>query len=236
MSDRNPLLAPRTSRAEAIARSIEARISEQGLPTGHRLGTKQSLRAEFDVAPATLTEAVRLLSARGTVTVRPGVSGGIFVAAPSVLVRLGRKMLELSGETVSVADSLAVRNSLDPLVILEATRHRNAADLRELRELAAAMGADDLDWTGYLRLNWALHRRMVEISPNQVLRHTYLALLEFVESRLQAVVADVPERGRDDGARVHHEIVEAIASEDITRAAQAAAAHTDLVTDQRDLR
>ncbi|MCC3332198.1 FadR/GntR family transcriptional regulator [Nocardia abscessus] len=229
MNDSEPLLAPRTSRAEEIAHSLEARITAQMLPIGHRLGTRESLRSEFGVAPATLSEAVRLLSARGAVTVRPGANGGIFVAAPSLFVRLGRKMLELSGETVSVADSLAVRNCLDPLVIVEATRHRSARDLEELRELAEAMGAPELEWKEYLRLNWALHRRMVEITPNRVLRHTYLSLLDFVESRLQSVVADVPERGHEDGVRVHREIVEAIASEDVERAARAAASHSDLV-------
>jgi GntR family transcriptional repressor for pyruvate dehydrogenase complex len=42
------------------------------------------------VAPATLTEAVRLLQERGLVTVRPGPKGGIFVARPDPFARLGR--------------------------------------------------------------------------------------------------------------------------------------------------
>ena len=82
----------RSSRAEAVAKRIEGRIAEQSLPSGHKLGTKESLRREYDVAAATFSEAVRLLVSRGTVSVRPGVKGGIFVASPPALVRLGRKI------------------------------------------------------------------------------------------------------------------------------------------------
>ncbi|MGW3614707.1 FadR/GntR family transcriptional regulator [Micromonospora sp. NPDC005163] len=219
---------PRSSRADAVANSIEEQIATQGLPPGHRLGTKESLRREYDVAVATFNEAVRLLSARGTVAVRPGVNGGIFVASPTALVRLGRKMLELSGESVSVADCLMMRDALDPLVVREATRHRNAQDVRELRKIVRQMTAVDLAIAEYLRINWALHRRMAEITPNQILRHTYLSLLAFVESRLQGVTADEPARGSTDGPQVHEELVEAIASGDVERADRAASRHTTL--------
>lgn len=224
----------RMSRAETIARLLEQRIVEQRLPSGHRLGTKQSLRQEFDVAPATISEVVRLLDARGTVSVRPGVRGGVFVASPTPIVRLGRKMLELSGEPVSVADCLVVRDTLDPLVVHEAARYRNSRDLAELRTAAAAMTAENLGWSEYLRLNWALHRRMVQITPNLVLRHTYLSLLEFVESRLQGVTPADPDSPTTiaAGAAVHVELVEAIASEDVDRVERATRAHSDLTTDR----
>ncbi|MGD9987267.1 FadR/GntR family transcriptional regulator [Pseudonocardia sp.] len=224
----------RTSRAEHIASAIERRIADEQLASGHRLGTKQTLCQEYDAAPATLTEAIRLLSARGTVTMRPGPNGGVFVASPTALVRLGRKMLELSGDSVTVADCLTVRDQLDPLVILEATRYRNSRDVEELRELARAMAAEDLAWGKYLRINWALHRRMVEITPNQVLRHTYLSMLEYVESRLQGVtpIEPGPEVSTRLGAQVHVELVDAIASEDLGRATAAAAAHTQLTANR----
>jgi len=128
------------SRAESVAQRIEARIAELNLPSGYRLGTKQSLHQEFGVAVATFNESVRLLLSRGTISVRPGVKGGIFVASPPALVRLGRKMLELSGDSVSVSDCLVVRDRLESLVAEEAMRHRTAADVTQLRRMARAMG------------------------------------------------------------------------------------------------
>jgi DNA-binding FadR family transcriptional regulator len=229
--------AARLSRAETIATAIERQITEDRLPAGHRLGTKQALCERYDVAPATLTEAVRLLVARGVIAARPGVKGGLFVASPTALVRLGHKMLQLSGDSVTVADCLTVRNQLDPLVIMEATRYRNSRDVAQLRELAERMTRNGLSWAEYLRINWALHRRMVEITPNQVLRHTYLSMLEYVEDRLQGVTAAEPGPAEGErqtavqvGARVHLELVEAIAKEDLDLAAAAAAAHAQLTS------
>ncbi|UED87887.1 FadR/GntR family transcriptional regulator [Streptomyces profundus] len=224
----------RSSRAEAVAKRIEARIAEQSLASGHRLGTKENLRREFDVAAATFNESVRLLVSRGTISVRPGVKGGLFVASPPALVRLGRKMLELSGDSVSVSDCLVVRDTLEPLVAQEAMRHRTEADLADLRRLAEAMAAEGLSAAGYLTANWALHLRIAEITPNQILRHTYVSLLEFVESRLRGVTADEPACGNPAGPAVHRELVEAIAAGDAARLEAAQNAHTALTVARRE--
>ncbi|MFI0404755.1 FadR/GntR family transcriptional regulator [Actinomadura sp. 3N508] len=229
---------PRLSLAESVAKRIEARIAEDVLPTGHHLGTRDSLRREFDVAAATLNEAVRLLTARGTVSVRPGVKGGIFVASPPPLVRLGRKMLELSGDSVSVSDCLVMRDALEPLLAREAMRHRTDADVADLRRLAGEMAAavtdDSRDGVGYLAANWALHRRIAEITPNWILRHTYVSLLEFVENRLRGVTRDEPAALSPDGPAVHRELVEAIAGDDPGRLDAAIAAHAALTAGRGD--
>ncbi|WP_326567086.1 FCD domain-containing protein [Amycolatopsis rhabdoformis] len=218
---------PWTSRADAVAKLIEDRIGEQDLPAGHHLGTKESLRKEFNVAVATVNEAVRLLSSRGTIEVRPGIGGGIFVAAPTVFVRLGRKMLELSGEPVSVADSLDIRNSLEPLVIRDATEHRTGTDVADLRKILDRM-AGATDAAQYLKTNWQLHRRMAEISPNAMLRHLYLGLLDFVSGRVHSVTAEANLNG--DGVRVHRELVDAIESGSQERSTAVAAEHARLTS------
>ncbi|MQY11754.1 Transcriptional regulator NanR [Streptomyces sp. RB5] len=219
------------SRAVGVAQNIERRILDEGLSAGHRLGTKQSLRTQYDVAPATLNEALRLLSDRGLITVRPGVKGGIFVATPPALVRLGRKMLELSGDAVSVADCLVVRDTLEPRVVREAARFANAADIERLRATVDEMLQPDLAADAYMRANWKLHRDIAAIVPNQVLRHTYQSMLEFVESRLQRVAA-VGERPLDThtGALIHKQLVDAIAGRDEARLTRAIAAHFALMT------
>ncbi|TDD80448.1 FadR family transcriptional regulator [Actinomadura darangshiensis] len=226
MSTGNPATdLPRLSLAETVAKRIEARIAEDTLPNGHRLGTRDSLRREFDVAAATLNEAVRLLTARGTVSVRPGVKGGIFVATPPPLVRLGRKMLELSGDSVPVSDCLVMRDALEPLLAREAMRHRTEADIADLRRLAAEMAEQAESGVGYLAANWALHRRIAEITPNKVLQHTYTSLLEFVENRLRGVTPDEPATRYVEGPAVHRELVEAIAGDDPERLDAAVEAH-----------
>ena len=51
----------RLSRAEALARELEDQISSGTLATGERLGTKEDLRQHFNVAVATVNEAIKLL-------------------------------------------------------------------------------------------------------------------------------------------------------------------------------
>lgn len=218
------------SRAESVARLIEQRIAKEGLVAGDSLGTKAKNREEYGVAVATLNEAVRLLSDRGVIYARPGVKGGIFVASRPVLVRLGRKMLELSGDSVSVADCLAMRNALEPLVIEEAARFVNAEGMAGFRGIAGRMELPGVEAEEYMRLNWELHLAMADVTPNQVLRHTYHSLLEFVQSRVQRVATDQEEVDVVRGAGVHRDLVEAIAGGDTDELARAVAAHSALTS------
>ncbi|WLQ37589.1 FCD domain-containing protein [Streptomyces castrisilvae] len=220
-----------SSRAETVAKAIEERIAAQSLPSGHRLGTKETLRQEFNVAAATLTEAVRLLSSRGTISVRPGAKGGIFVSSPPALVRLGRKMLELSGDSVPVSDALAMRHALEPLVTLEAMRHRSPADLEELHALVRQMTEVGSDMAAYLAINWSLHKRIAAITPNEILRHTYVSLLDFVESRLRRVTPAAESTSTLEGAEVHQRLVDAIGGGDQAVLDEVLAAHAALTAD-----
>lgn len=221
------------SRADTVVRRLETRITELGLPAGHRLGTKDDLRREYNVAAATFNEAVRLLSSRGTIEVRPGIGGGLFVASPTAFVRLGRKMLELSGEPVSVADSLLIRDALEPLVIKDATRYATRRDVGALRTVMTQMDVADLDASQYLKINWELHRRMVEISPNLVLRHMYLGLMDFVSHRVHGVTA-VASLADRIGITVHHRIVDVVESGDLLLVDDVIQAHAELTANHRE--
>src|SRR2546421_12432307 len=91
MSGRNQLILQnsRLSRAEALAREIEEEISTGVLNTGDRLGTKDDLRQRFNVAVATVNEAVKLLDIRGPVEARPGPGGGVVFARAASPIRPG---------------------------------------------------------------------------------------------------------------------------------------------------
>ena len=208
----------------ALAQAIEARIAEEGIAPGTRLGTKSELRQEFGVASTTVNEALRLLETRGLVHTKPGPGGGIFVAAPSGWLALSELIIGLKHSATAVGEGLAVRQALEPLIAAEAARHRTRTDLRELRALLGALEAHVDDPSGYLRANWQLHRRISAICTNEFARSLYDGLLGFAESEVQEVAG----RGDFDGAAnlaVHREYVEAIASGDPLRAEDAARRH-----------
>jgi GntR family transcriptional repressor for pyruvate dehydrogenase complex len=201
------VLVSRVSRAEAVARDVEAQILGDGSAPGERLGTKDDLRQRFGVAVATINEAVRLLERRGLVEVRPGPGGGLFVTRSSVRVALKRGGLDGSWGA-RFGDCLAVRDCLEPLVCREAARHRSAEDVRALLEVVTEMERAAGD-ARYLQLNWTLHRRIAKLGRNAPLHSIYLTLLDFLEDGLGD--ADLRELDGAADAAIHRELVAAIA-------------------------
>jgi DNA-binding FadR family transcriptional regulator len=215
----------RITRAEALARQIERQIHSEGLPAGTRLGTKGELKTRFGVSVGTVNEAIRVLETRGVIASRPGPGGGLFVTDPSPQVRLSHLILDFRDDADTLANCLAVRNTLEPLIAQDARAFHTTADIAELRAILAQMGAAVDDPRAFLKANWQLHRRMAEISPNAVLRSVYGTLMDYVESALEQVTPDPQFRGRQN-LRVHEALVDAIASGDRAKVARAVRRHT----------
>jgi DNA-binding FadR family transcriptional regulator len=218
------LPAPR-SRAEEVVVYVEGAIEQRGLHPGDHIGTRGDLRGETGVARATVNEAIRLLQERRRIVLRPGPGGGLFVAPADPVVRLGRTLLTVLGEPLAVVGAIEVREQLEPLVAAHAAKHRTAKDGRELKALITAMQRNLDDVTQFVSLNWALHARIGAISPNSVLRSTYIGLHEFVNE-----VSVVKPQPRDklymeQRLRVHSDLVDAILAGDVAAAQQAAEAH-----------
>lgn len=204
------------SAADGIVAAIEERIREQHLTPGHRIGTKQELTAEFGVAPATLSEALRLLRARGTVEVRPGPGGGTFVADQSPMIRLAHVVLALRDEGASFNDVLEVIDALDEAVVRDAAEFRTRRDLIELDALMTKLAESWDNPAKSMSCNWQLHRRIAEITPNVILRAFYQNMIDYVELEDYRAAPDETALPPHDGHRlqVHRDLVEAIRAQD----------------------
>lgn len=205
------------TRAEQAAEQLAA-MAESAEP-GHRLGTKDELRSSCGVAVGTFNEALRMVQARGLVTVRPGPGGGLFASRQSPMVRLGNSMLSLDEDAASVADAVRLRDALDPLLVADALECASARDIAALRTTLDQMkvAADTEDSTAFVRANWALHARIAATCPSAILRSFYLNLLEIIESRLLAVQPAGDEPLTEYIQRryeLHSALVEAIAARD----------------------
>jgi DNA-binding FadR family transcriptional regulator len=218
------------TRAQALAGRMEQQITTLGLVEGDAFGTIESWRESSGFARATVSEALRLLVDRGVVTIRPGRGGGVFVAQTGPVVRLRHTLLSVHGEAATVADAIAIREALEPLMMADATRSRSAADLRRLgarlEELAAALHDHD----AFIRSNWALHEAIAGISPNEMLRAIYLAMMHVIRDHAQHASSDHEagsEEYRQHRLDVHRELVAAIESRDQERARRAVEAHRE---------
>lgn len=203
-----------TSIAEHIVSEIETLIERDALAAGHRIGTKNDLCEMFGVAPATLGEALRVLRVRGSVEVRPGPGGGIFVADQSPLLKLARDVLALRQAGATVNDMVAVLDALDEAVLRDAAAHRTPQDLKDLDELLASVAADWHDPATGMTGNWNLHRRIAQITPNAVLRTFYLNVVDYIESESIGESSTFDVMGfhpdTDERLRIHSDLVDAI--------------------------
>jgi DNA-binding FadR family transcriptional regulator len=216
------------TRAEALAADIEQLIVDQGLVPGDLIGTMDEFRDRSGYGRATISEAARLLNDRGTVEIRPGRGGGLFVADPNPVVRLRHTLLTVRSMPTTVADAIAVREAMEPLISVDAARHRTRQDITDLRKLLAALRRSTTDYDRFMRANWALHERIAEISRNNLAKAVYLSMTRCITD-LSAHADSDGERRSEDYLRLrlalHTELVEAIISGDLARTAAAVEQH-----------
>jgi GntR family transcriptional regulator, transcriptional repressor for pyruvate dehydrogenase complex len=221
---------PKT-RAQVLAEDIERTIAQQGLRHGDSLGTLDSWRDQTGFARSTVSEAVRLMIDRGAVEIRPGRGGGIFVAATSPVVRLRHTLLTIHGEPSTVADAIAIREALEPLIDADAARHRTKDDIADLRKHLKSLSAASSDTDRFMRANWALHARIARITKNQMLKAVYTSMTEVIAEMSAHADSDSADAGSTDSAylqereRVHTELVEAIIAGDVERVGEAVLRH-----------
>ena len=68
---------------DEVVAQIQGAILSGRYRAGDRLPTERELCALFDVSRPTLREALRALEVLGSLEIRPGRRGGIFVASPN---------------------------------------------------------------------------------------------------------------------------------------------------------
>ncbi|MCZ4098684.1 FadR family transcriptional regulator [Streptomyces sp. So13.3] len=214
--------------AQYLASEIEELIGTRCLRSGDRIATMEELRTQTGYGRATIGEAARLLTERGSVDVRPGRGGGLFVAQVSPVVRLRQTLLTVPHGAPTVADAIAVRDALEELVIVEAAAHRTDGDIRDLEAHLDAMRRAGDDLEAFLRANWELHERIAAVSPNPLARAMYLGMMRCIaELSVRADSQDTSTASvyLTQRLAVHEDIVEAIRLGDADRARAAAAAH-----------
>ncbi len=129
-------------KADLVARELMARIVSGEVPVGALLPKEEELEREFGVARSVVREATKLLEVhrlvrpvrrRGTVVLDPRASLSPEVIAMFLVPRKGRVSREF------LKGVLEIRRILDVEMIDLAAQRRRPADLRAMRDAAAAV-------------------------------------------------------------------------------------------------
>jgi DNA-binding FadR family transcriptional regulator len=205
--------APRTSLADTAANSIRAEISAGRWTVGSRIPIEPQLALLLGVSRGTVREAVKTLVSRGLLEVRQG--SGTYVRSgfdPSANLQKMRR--------ASLRDQFEVRRALEvEAARLAAVRH-TAKDLRNLKALLARRGLPDESDGGasFIQRDLDFHLAIVDISGNLALAETCRFITGYIKDTIASSMGtSLPEP--DNAA--HESIVEAIASRDPNRAAEA---------------
>ena len=205
--------APRTSLADSAANSIRAEISAGRWAVGSRIPVEPQLALLLGVSRGTVREAVKTLVSRGLLEVRQG--SGTYVRSgfdPSANLQKMRR--------ASLRDQFEVRRALEvEAARLAAVRH-TAKDLGNLRALLDQRGSPDASDGGasFIQRDLDFHLAIVDVSGNLALAETCRFITGYIKDTIgSSIGTSLPEP--DQAA--HESIVEAIASRDPDRAAEA---------------
>jgi DNA-binding FadR family transcriptional regulator len=212
-----------------VSEAVEDRIVDQKLAPGTRLGSRADLGAMLNVAPSTVSEAIKLLESRGRVLTRTGPGGGVFVAEPGMRLRLARTMMSVTGSEDEVAEALEVRDLLESAVIVGAAERGHGR--RALGPMLRALRAMDRasDTAEFYRRNLDFHAEIADVCGNRVLGAIYRSVLELVRShhpRLRLLPGQDEAAVHDARFQVHQAIADAIVAGDVEAARAAADAHS----------
>ncbi len=199
--------------AQNLASEIEELIGTRGLSSGDRIATMEELRTQTGYGRATIGETARLLTERGSVEVRTGRGGGLFVAQVSPMVRLRQTLLTVPQGATTVADAIAVRDALEELIALEAAAHRTDQDIADLETRLTAIRESGDELEDFLQANWSLHERIAAITPNHLARAMYVGTMRCIAELSVRADRETSSTGGDYLAQrlaVHEKLVAAI--------------------------
>ncbi|OZM77304.1 FadR/GntR family transcriptional regulator [Pseudonocardia sp. MH-G8] len=210
-----PLITPRRAGlVEQAIDQLQATIVSGEWPVGGRIPPETELATALDVGRNTVREAVRALAHAGLLEVRQG--DGTFVRATTELSGALRK---LCGS--ELRDALEVRRVLEVDAARLAAVRRTADDLTALHNALAERNAAvrDQDVERAVHTDTAFHLVVVRSAHNDLLTELYRGVAEVVA---RSVATTMP-AGLDKQDEISHDgLVEAIAAQDVERAAREA--------------
>lgn len=215
---------PRTL-AELLSERMELSIIQRGLRPGDRLGSIADWIRSTGYARPTVRESVRIMVERGTIEVRTGRSGGLFVAASDPVLALQRNLRRVyEVGSLKVEDVTVLLRALDPLIGADAARARNDEDIREVSSSLLRLEQAD-DQQTFEREFRSMHQRIAQITPNSLLKVVVLALSSLLGMDLSEAGSPVVESPqiRDAAVARYRAFVAAIVAGDQSLAASAGA-------------
>jgi GntR family transcriptional regulator, transcriptional repressor for pyruvate dehydrogenase complex len=216
---------------EKIAQDLMRRILANEFAGVGLLPSERSLQESYGVSRTVVREAIKLLAARGLVTIGSGQSAVVStnLTAPAIDALL----LALHRSSVRLEDLLNTRLMLEPQIAALAAQHATPLQVRRLydltREMAALAQADQPTRaaSSSYDINARFHTLLAQASQNPVLEILIEVLVGIVWREQNTVDIEQPIENHSRTAAQHERIVRAVEARDAEEARQAMYEHLE---------
>jgi len=198
--------------SELVAEDIANHIIAEDIPEGTVLTSEKDMIESYGVGRNTVREALRLLEARGVITIKTGPGGGPVVRRPRNDDLSESLTLILQFANASLADVLKAREALEPVLAQLAAKDINNEQLDELEQTIHAMRNNIDDHNIFLKQNRIFHNLIAHASGTIVLRVFVDTLVSLAGGG--AVNIRHSERRRHAVIAAHQQIIDALRKHD----------------------
>lgn len=223
------LSARRSSLVGEVVDRLRALIEDDNLSAGDRLPTEAQLMGKLEVSRTVLREAVGKLEMLGLISVRHGQ--GMFVGDRDGLAQCAQ--LARSALTISDRDPKHfgdLRCAIEFHAVRRAAERATPEQIAELEVLLDGISRDDQTFEQALVVDFAFHRKLVEIAGNPLSLSLFTVLQQFVLIAMKKI----SKKPRDHRAmdEVHRPIFEGVRRHDPDAAEAAMRKHMDYWTER----
>ena len=195
--------------AEAVANIIRRRIFQGAYSETGVIPKLDQLRAEFQVSPVTLREALRILETEKLITVRRGNVGGAVVQMPDAASAAYALGLAMEASSVTVKDLAAALLTTEPACARLCAEREDRAGavvpiLQALNDQAVVVISESLEFTRAAR---RFHEAVPELCGNGTLRIVTHALDALWSAQEEQWVHGMSESGHEPDVSSRHEVV-----------------------------
>jgi len=215
----------RTSLVSEVVTLLREVIESQGLAPGDRLPTEAELVESLEVSRPVLREAISQLETLGLVRVKRG--RGMFVGDRDSLagcLKLVRTAMAVTPRDLTQFTEL--RSALECHGAQRAAELATEADVAELEALYDEMDQRDLTYEKAIGVDFAFHRKLIEITGNELILNVMTVLQEFVVEAMQQTTPRP--RDRSVSRRLHRAILEGVRKGDPEAAERAMREHMEV--------
>ncbi len=208
---------------EQVAQQIQGLIVASGWPAGSKMPAERELVEQFGVSRPVIREALKALSERGLVAIRPG--RGIFVADLNADALKEPMKLLFQRRNFSYENLVETRRVLEVEIAGLAAERAEPEQVARMRAAIAEMDATYAEAETFIRADHAFHVALAEATQNPLLPMLIDSIGELVRETRRLVIEVGGSQTR--GQYYHARLLDAVIHHDSAAARKTMGEHLD---------